>query len=99
MGQGVYDQFAPKLPLFEVPVEEVSRIEAALGGGHPKVNLFFTAQTIALNTLTEAYYKLLDGPDGPGLLKKLGVDGRVFDRSKMPASPALASADTYADMW
>ena len=31
--------------------------------------------------------------------KKLGVESRIFSKAKMPASPALATEENYADMW
>ena len=70
--QEVYDTYAPKMPLFEVPVEECQRIEKALSSD-PQPDVFITAQTYASNQLTEQYYKIMDGAaGGGGLLKLLG---------------------------
>lgn len=43
--QQVYEQFAPKMPLFEVPVAEVQRIESLLAAAKP--DIFLTAQARA----------------------------------------------------
>ena len=93
------EKFAPKLPMLEVPVSEIERIERHAKDAPPPPGLFLAAQTIAVNRLTAHYHALLAGSDGAQLLKALGYAGpRLFDKSNMPAAPSMG-AGNYADMW
>jgi hypothetical protein len=86
----------------QVPVEEIERIESGLAPsvGWPRADLFFTAQVIALNHLTEIYYSMLDEPSGNALLQRVGWSAaRLFEKAKMPPAPVLASEAEYRNMW
>jgi len=92
----VFEQFEPKLPLFEVPLAEIKRIEASVASGGS--DLFLTAQVFALNAMSDVYYAWLESADGGALLKASGISKRLFSKAGMPPPPSLAGAD-YADAW
>ena len=95
----VIEKFAPKLPMLDVPVSEIERIERHAKEATPVPGLFLAAQAIALNKLATHYHTLLGEDSGRALLKKLGVaKERQFDKSAMPAAPSLSTGN-YADMW
>lgn len=98
-GTGVIEKFVPKLPLMEVPLSEIQRIERHAKDSPPPPGLFLAAQTIALNKLAAHYHTFMGGDDGKQVLKTLGyTQPRIFDKSSMPASPSLSTGN-YADMW